>query len=104
MDVERAEPTRVQRVIARLVDARANPTMWSTVAAVAAISGLIGVSWIVAVALGGAGPVAPHWFYIPIFLAGLWFGPLGALVAAAVATFVAGPLLPSDVATLPLRR
>jgi len=34
-----------------------------------------------------------------VFLAGLRFGPVGALVAGVTATFVAGPLLPADSAT-----
>src|ERR1035437_2038521 len=63
-------------------------------AALAVIVVLIGVSWGVTIPLGGAGVVAPHWFYIPIFMAGLRFGPLGALVAGGVSMFVAGPLLP----------
>jgi hypothetical protein len=52
-------------------------------AAVAVIGGLIGVSWLAAYYLGGGTNVAPHWFYIPIFLAGLRFGPFGALLAGA---------------------
>jgi hypothetical protein len=34
--------------------------------AVCAIIGLLAASWAVAFVLGGAGPVPPHWFYIPI--------------------------------------
>ena len=63
-------------------------------AALAVIVVLIGVSWGVTIPLAGGGVVAPHWFYIPIFMAGLRFGPLGALVAGGVSMFVAGPLLP----------
>jgi diguanylate cyclase (GGDEF)-like protein/PAS domain S-box-containing protein len=44
--------------------------------------------------LGGGGIVAPHWFYIPIFMAGLRFGPFGAILAGGIALVVAGPLLP----------
>ena len=57
------------------------------------------LSWVAAYFLGGGTNVAPHWFYIPVFLAGLRFGPLGALVTAVISTFVAGPLLPANVAT-----
>jgi len=42
--------------------------------------------------------VAPHWFYIPVFLAGLRFGPSGS-GDRGHSMFVAGPLLPADVAT-----
>jgi diguanylate cyclase (GGDEF)-like protein/PAS domain S-box-containing protein len=68
-------------------------------AALAVIAALTALSWLAAYFLGGGTTVAPHWFYIPIFLAGLRFGPVGALVTAVISTFVAGPLLPADVAT-----
>jgi diguanylate cyclase (GGDEF)-like protein/PAS domain S-box-containing protein len=71
----------------------------SAPAAVVVIVGLIGASWVAAYYLGGGTNVAPHWFYVAVFLAGLRFGPFGALVAAAASMFVAGPLLPADVAT-----
>src|ERR1022692_1568932 len=53
---------------------------------------LTGICWGVAMLLGGGGIVAPHWFYIPIFMAGLRFGPIGALLAGGIAMVVAGPL------------
>jgi diguanylate cyclase (GGDEF)-like protein/PAS domain S-box-containing protein len=68
-------------------------------AAVLVIAGSIGVSWLAAFYLGGGTNVAPHWFYIPVFMAGLRFGWFGALVAGVVSMFVAGPLLPADSAT-----
>jgi diguanylate cyclase (GGDEF)-like protein/PAS domain S-box-containing protein len=68
-------------------------------AAFAVIAVLTAVSWVAAYYLGGGTNVAPHWFYIPVFLAGLRFGPVGALVTAVISTFVAGPLLPADVST-----
>jgi diguanylate cyclase (GGDEF)-like protein/PAS domain S-box-containing protein len=72
----------------------------SAPAAIAVIVVLIGVSWFAAYFLGGGtSNVAPHWFYIPVFLAGLRFGPFGALVVAAISMIVAGPLLPADVST-----
>ena len=67
--------------------------------ALVVIAMLTALSWVAAYFLGGGTSVAPHWFYIPIFLAGLRFGPFGALTTAAISTFVAGPLLPADVAT-----
>jgi len=71
----------------------------STPAALLTIGILIAACWLAAISLGGGTVVAPHWFYIPVFLAGLRFGPFGALVAAGISTFVAGPLLPADAAT-----
>jgi diguanylate cyclase (GGDEF)-like protein/PAS domain S-box-containing protein len=60
----------------------------------------VAASWGLAWVLGGAGFIAPHWFYIPIFLAALRFGLPGAVVTAVISTVVAGPLLPADVASL----
>jgi diguanylate cyclase (GGDEF)-like protein/PAS domain S-box-containing protein len=68
-------------------------------AALVIIAALFPASWAAAFYLGGGTVVAPHWFYLPVFLAGLRFGPLGALAAGITATFVAGPLLPADAAT-----
>ncbi len=68
-------------------------------AALAIIAVLFPTSWLAAVSLGGGSVVAPLWFYLPVFLAGLRFGPFGALWAGLVATIVAGPLLPADAAT-----
>ena len=68
-------------------------------AALAVIAGLLVGCWCAAYFFGGGTVVAPHWFYIPVFLAGLRFGPTGALVTAVISMFVAGPLLPADVAT-----
>jgi len=68
-------------------------------AAAAVIVVMFPASWAAAFYLGGGTVVAPHWFYLPVFLAGLRFGPVGALLAGIVSTFVAGPLLPADSAT-----
>jgi diguanylate cyclase (GGDEF)-like protein/PAS domain S-box-containing protein len=67
--------------------------------ALLAIALLTALSWVAAYFLGGGTNVAPHWFYIPVFMAGLRFGPSGALAAAVISMYVAGPLLPADVAT-----
>jgi diguanylate cyclase (GGDEF)-like protein/PAS domain S-box-containing protein len=68
-------------------------------AALLIIAVLFPTSWLAAVSLGGGSVVAPLWFYLPVFLAGLRFGPFGALSAGIVATIVAGPLLPGDAMT-----
>ncbi|HSZ37682.1 MAG TPA: EAL domain-containing protein [Acidimicrobiales bacterium] len=83
----------------------ARPSAWFTLAdlpaglALAIIVVLFPVSWAAAYWLGGGTNVLPEWFLIPILLAGLRFGPLGALLAGLAATFVAGPLLPASTAT-----
>jgi diguanylate cyclase (GGDEF)-like protein/PAS domain S-box-containing protein len=80
-------------------------TAWFTLAdlpagvALAIIAVLFPVSWAAAYWLGGGTNVLPEWFLVPILLAGLRFGPLGALCAGLVATIVAGPLLPANTAT-----
>lgn len=86
--------TRAERIIASIT-----LTNLSAPAALGVIAGLIAASWAVAYFLGGGIRVAPNWFYVPIFLAALRFGPLGALTAGLVSTYIAGPLLPADVAT-----
>jgi signal transduction histidine kinase len=60
---------------------------------------LLGLSWLVSYALGGAGRVPPHWFYVPVLVAAARFGLAGAAAAAVVAGLLAGPLLPLDVRT-----
>jgi diguanylate cyclase (GGDEF)-like protein len=57
----------------------------------------IALSWLLTIILGGAGRVAPHWFYLPIMLAAYRFGRWATGATAVVATVVAGPLLPADV-------
>jgi Amt family ammonium transporter len=48
-------------------------------------------------ALGGAGKLAPHWFYLPIVWAGARLGVPGALGTGLVASVLAGPIMPLDV-------
>jgi signal transduction histidine kinase/ActR/RegA family two-component response regulator len=60
---------------------------------------LLGVSWVTSYALGGAGRVPPHWFYVPVLLAAARFGLAGAAATAVAAGLLAGPLLPLDVPT-----
>ncbi len=63
------------------------------------IAALFQVSWAAAYWLGGGTIVEPVWFLLPIVLAGLRFGLLGAFIAGLTAIVVAGPLLPADSAT-----
>ena len=67
--------------------------------ALAVILLLFPTAFFAAYAVGGANSVAPDWFFLPVFLAGLRFGPRGALTSGLVAMVMAGPLLPADVAT-----
>ena len=48
--------------------------------------------------LGGAGSVAPGWFALIVLLAAARFRYVGAIVVSAIATLLAGPLMPLDVA------
>jgi EAL domain-containing protein (putative c-di-GMP-specific phosphodiesterase class I) len=57
----------------------------------------IALCWTASYAVGGAGKVPPHWFYVPILFASSRFGHAGALLCAVVSGIVAGPLLPLDV-------
>ncbi|HEV3451602.1 MAG TPA: EAL domain-containing protein [Acidimicrobiia bacterium] len=61
----------------------------------AIIAALLGFSWGLARLVGGAGAVAPLWFFIPIVLAAVRFGPPGAFIAGAASVVLAGPLLPA---------
>lgn len=71
----------------------------SALAASALVVVTLGASWVLTYVLGGAGKVPPHWFYIPIVVAGARFGPVGAGLTAVVAGVLAGPLMPADVST-----
>jgi PAS domain S-box-containing protein len=62
------------------------------------VSLALAACWVATYLLGGAGIVAPHWFYIPIILAAVALGPVGTVLTAVVAGLLAGPLMPADVA------
>ncbi|MGY6501250.1 MAG: EAL domain-containing protein [Acidimicrobiales bacterium] len=64
--------------------------------AAAIIGGGLAASTGLTVALGGPSVVAPHWFYIPIAVAGVRFGPKGAAVAGVSAGLLAGPVIPAE--------
>jgi signal transduction histidine kinase len=66
---------------------------------VATIALLMGIGWAGVYLAGGAGHAPPHWFYIPILIAAVRFGPAGAMVTALASGVIAGPLTPSDVAS-----
>jgi signal transduction histidine kinase len=87
---------RVGSWMGRLVGALSSMPPWIAVTVIVA---LIALGWLGIHAAGGAGYAPPHWFYIPILVAAARFGIGGAVVAAVVSGIVAGPLLPSDVAT-----
>jgi diguanylate cyclase (GGDEF)-like protein/PAS domain S-box-containing protein len=91
--------TTVQRPLSDRIIASLTLMNLSAPMALVVIALLTALSWAAAYFLGGGTNVAPHWFYIPVFMAGLRFGPAGALAVAVISMFVAGPLLPADVAT-----
>lgn len=95
-DGRRGRAAWLDRQVVRFLAAQGGrSTPW----AVALVAALLGLSWALLLALGGAGHVAPHWFYIPIVLAGVRFGLAGAAAAALASGLLAGPLTPADVAT-----
>jgi signal transduction histidine kinase len=67
--------------------------------AVVAIGSTIVISWLALYLAGGTGHVPPHWFYVPILLAGVRFGIVGGVLTALVSGVVTGPLMASDVAS-----
>lgn len=60
----------------------------------ALVAVLLGVSWALSTAGGGAGVIPPHWFYVPIALGAARFGYVGATITGVAAGLLAGPLLP----------
>ena len=60
------------------------------------VAGLLG-SYLIVYLIGGAGRVAPHFFYLPILFAGVRFGPAGGAATAIVSAALAGPAMPLDV-------
>jgi diguanylate cyclase (GGDEF)-like protein len=67
--------------------------------AAAWVAALLWGSYLLTWACGGAAHLPPHWFYVPILLAGGRFGPWGALVAGLGSGLLAGPFTPADVLT-----
>lgn len=59
---------------------------------------VLGASWLPTYLAGGASQMPPLWFFVPILLAGVRFGAVGAALAALAASLLAGPLTPADVA------
>lgn len=65
--------------------------------AVAVVASLLGLSWLIVNASGGANTVPPHMVYVPVFIAGWRLGAGAAVAAAVVGGILTGPLLPADV-------
>lgn len=78
--------------VGRAVRARVSP-----LTGLVAVAAGLAVSWLATYLLGGAGHVAPHWFYIPILASAARFGLPGALTTALASGILAGPLMPLDV-------
>lgn len=47
--------------------------------------------------VGGTSSLPPHWFYLPIVIAGARFGVPGTLIVAVVSGLLVGPAMPADV-------
>ena len=62
------------------------------------VTALLWASFLLVWAAGGTDHLPPHWFYIPILLAGGRFGLKGAAACGLVAGILAGPLTPASVA------
>jgi len=60
---------------------------------------LLWASFLLVWAAGGTDHLPPHWFYIPVLLAGGRFGLKGVAVCGLAAGVMAGPLTPASVAT-----
>jgi hypothetical protein len=61
---------------------------------VLAIGATLSISWLVTLKLGGAGVVAPHWFYVPIMLCAYRFGRLPTVAVSLLAGLLTGPVMP----------
>ncbi len=61
------------------------------------IAVLLWTSLVITWSAGGTDHLPPHWYYLPVLIAGVRFGPLGAVVAGFVSGLCAGPLTPADV-------
>ena len=57
----------------------------------------LALSWLLVYAAGGAGALAPHFYYLPILFAATRFGPFVALLTGVSATALAGPMTPEFV-------
>jgi hypothetical protein len=63
----------------------------SPVGAMLSILGGLALSWWLTYLLGGARNVVPHWYYVPILLAAVRFGPVAAVLVALCSGLLAGP-------------
>jgi diguanylate cyclase (GGDEF)-like protein len=60
---------------------------------------LLWTAFLLTWAAGGEDHLPPHLFYIPVLIAGIRFGPWGAITVGVMAGLLAGPLTPADVMT-----
>lgn len=70
----------------------------SPFAALTVIAAALVMSWVLTYLLGGTAYVVPHWYYLPIALAAVRFGPGMALAVALASGVLAGPLSYAEVA------
>lgn len=60
---------------------------------------MLAVFTVVTYVVGGTSFLPPHWFYLPIVVAGARFGVIGSLTTAVVSGLLVGPLMPAVVET-----
>lgn len=61
------------------------------------VAGMVVVFASLTYLVGGTSSLPPHWFYLPIVVAGARFGIPGALVVAVISGLLVGPAMPADV-------
>jgi EAL domain-containing protein (putative c-di-GMP-specific phosphodiesterase class I) len=71
----------------------------SRMASLALLSGLILLVALLVHATGGTRNAYLHLMYVPLFIAGAWFGIAGGILAGLCAGILLGPWMPMDVAT-----
>lgn len=93
---------RAEHVSGSLGTRTGERTLSSSISGDAAITALVValgllLSWGTTYLAGGSKTSVPHAFYIPVIVAAVRFGPVGALLVSAAAAIAAGPLMPLDV-------
>ena len=86
-------------IVHRFVDSWQQTRSWKALYVLAGLGAMIALSAIIVYASGGTRTAALHIVYIPIFLAALWFGVNGGILAAVVAGVALGPMMPLSTAT-----
>lgn len=89
-----SRPSRWRSLLADLLVAPMEARSWVAASSVVAMVAVFGA---LTYAVGGTSAIPPHWFYIPIAVAGARFGVAAALATALVSGIISGPIMPADV-------